>query len=73
MKTPGPSRREHVEIDAAKSRRIAELERQIAELQNANSKLEASNDALGKAIGLLHELNAQEPDDDPDQKKPSGS
>ncbi len=73
MKTPGPSRREHVVLDAAKSRRIAELEKQIADLQNANSKLEASNDALGKAIGLLHELNAQEPDDDQEQKKPSDS
>jgi hypothetical protein len=34
---------------------------QIEALQEQVGKLEAVNDALGKAIGLLHKANEQEP------------
>lgn len=73
MRTPGVDRREKVRTYSADAQRIAELEKQVAELQSSNSKLEATNDALGKAIGLLHELNAHGPDDTPAQSKPSDS
>lgn len=36
-------------------------------------ELEAANEALGKAIGLLHQRNEQEPDEDPTTKGPSSS
>lgn len=34
-------------------------------------ELEAANEALGKAIGLLHQLNAQEPDTPETNEQPS--
>ena len=37
-------------------------EAEIARLSARVRELEATNDALGKAIGLLHERNDQEPD-----------
>ena len=51
-------------ISMAKQRdaRIARDEAEIARLQARVVELEATNDTLGKAIGLLHEMNAQEPD-----------
>lgn len=54
-----------------KDRRIAELEKRIAELEESNKTFQRSNDALGKAIGLLHEISAQGPDDD--QETPASS
>ena len=36
-------------------------------------ELEAANEALGKAIGLLHQRNEREPDEDPTTKGPSSS
>ena len=41
-----------------RQRHAAETER----LRERVRELEATNEALGKAIGLLHQLNAQEPD-----------
>lgn len=41
---------------------IARNEAEVARLQARVRELEAANEALGKAIGLLHEMNAQEPD-----------
>lgn len=73
VKSSDPQRRAVASRQEAEARRIAELEKQVAELQASNSKLEATNDALGKAIGLLHEISVHGPDDDPEQKKPSGS
>ncbi len=51
-------------ISMAKQRdaRIARDEAEIARLQARVRELEATNDALGKAIGLLHERNVNEPD-----------
>lgn len=45
--------------------------KRIAELEERNAQLEAANEALGKAIGLLHDRNAQEPDVTPTTPKPS--
>lgn len=39
--------------------------KRIAELEARNAQLEAANEALGKAIGLLHDRNAQEPESTP--------
>lgn len=50
--------------DAAREQRIAELEDQVQRLQEAN-------EALGKAIGLLHKLSEQEPGE-PAPKTPPG-
>jgi hypothetical protein len=36
-------------------------------------ELEGTNNALGKAIGLLHAMNEQGPGDDPATSDPSGS
>jgi hypothetical protein len=54
-------------ISMAKQRdaRIARDEAELAHLRARVRELEASNDALGKAIGLLHEMNGQEPDATP--------
>jgi hypothetical protein len=38
---------------------------ELARLQARVRELEATNEALGKAIGLLHEMNVQEPDATP--------
>lgn len=45
--------------------KTAKQERDAAELAGLRARvreLEATNEALGKAIGLLHEMNAEEPD-----------
>jgi hypothetical protein len=57
-------------ISMAKQRdaRIARDEVEIARLQARVRELETANDALGKAIGLLHEMNAHEPDATPTTK-----
>lgn len=40
-------------------------QQELDRLSKRVQELEASNEALGKAIGLLHQLNAQEPDERP--------
>lgn len=54
-------------ISMAKQRdaRIVRDEAELARLQARVRELEASNEALGKAIGLLHEMNVHEPDATP--------
>jgi hypothetical protein len=52
---------------------IAQNEADLARLQGRVRELEAANEALGKAIGLLHEMNAQEPDAAPVTSDPSDS
>lgn len=47
--------------------------KRIAELEQRNAQLEAANEALGKAIGLLHDRNGQEPDATPTTSKPENS
>jgi hypothetical protein len=48
--------------DAAKQDRD---EAELAHLRARVHELEATNEALGKAIGLLHAVNAEEPDATP--------
>lgn len=48
-------------------------EAEVAALRERIDELEGTNDALGKAIGLLHALNEHEPDDVPTTNDPSGS
>jgi hypothetical protein len=48
-------------------------EAEVARLQARVRELEQTNEALGKAIGLLHAMNAEEPDADPTTSDPDGS
>jgi hypothetical protein len=48
-------------------------EAELARLQARVRELEHTNEALGKAIGLLHEMNAQEPDAAPTTSDPDDS
>jgi hypothetical protein len=59
MTVPPAKRKALAKADAAKQDRD---ENELARLRARVGELEATNEALGKAIGLLHELNAQEPD-----------
>ena len=70
MTVPPAKRRTLAKADAAKQDRD---EAELARLQARVRELEATNDALGKAIGLLHEMNAQEPDAAPATSDPGDS
>lgn len=50
---------------AAHAAEVDRLNARIRELEQVNGTLEQANDALGKAIGLLHERNEHEPADTP--------
>lgn len=56
------SRGEWTAFEKARAREIAEHEAQVTQLTARIRELEGTNDALGKAIGLLHVLSEQEPD-----------
>jgi hypothetical protein len=58
MTVPPAKRRALAKADEAKHDRD---EAELARLQARVRELEATNEALGKAIGLLHERNVQEP------------
>jgi hypothetical protein len=62
MTVPPAKRRALAKADAAKQDRD-ELE--LVRLQARVRELEVTNEALGKAIGLLHEMNVHEPDEPP--------
>lgn len=51
---------------------LARQEAREAELLARIAQLEATNEVLGKAIGLLHQLSEQEPDT-PETNEPSSS
>ncbi|WP_233209610.1 hypothetical protein [Mycobacterium sp. ENV421] len=59
---PPAKRSALAQAQAAKQERD---EAEITRLQARVRELEATNDALGKAIGLLHERNVNEPDATP--------
>lgn len=59
---PPAKRRALAQMDEAKQNRD---DAELARLQARVRELEAANDALGKAIGLLHEMNVHEPDATP--------
>lgn len=68
MTTPQQRRR----LAAERDKTIANFAEEIDRLNARNRELEATNEALGKAIGLLHHLNEQEPDT-PKMNKPPNS
>lgn len=70
MTVPPAKRRALAKADAAKQDRD---EAELARLQARVRELEATNEALGKAIGLLHEMNAQEPAATPQTSDPGDS
>ncbi len=70
MTVPAPQRRALAKADAAKQDRD---EAELAHLRERVRELEATNEALGKAIGLLHAMNAQEPDAAPPTSDPDDS
>jgi len=49
-------------LETARAREKAEHEAELAALRERVRQLEGTNEALGKAIGLLHALNEQEPE-----------
>ena len=51
--------------EKARAAEQARHEAEVAELTARVRELQGSNDALGKAIGLLHSLNEEEPADTP--------
>lgn len=66
-----PGKGRALERQRAKER--AEHEAQIARLNARVKELEETNAALGKAIGLLHQMSEQEPDVTPMPSDPRGS
>lgn len=66
-----PGRRTSLEKQRERERAVhaAEVERLAARVR----ELEATNEALGKAIGLLHSMSEQEPDVNRTTTDPSGS
>ncbi len=62
MTVPPARRRAMAKAEEAQQRRD---EAELAALRARVRELEATNEALGKAIGLLHEMNVPEPDATP--------
>ncbi|WP_113717614.1 hypothetical protein [Arthrobacter dokdonensis] len=48
-------------FEKARAREIAKHQSEVEQLKDRIRELEGSNTALGKAIGLLHDLNVPEP------------
>ncbi len=72
MTVPPAKRTALVQAQAARQAREAA---ELARLRARVGELEATNEALGKAIGLLHAMNVEEPDaaltsSDPDDSSP---
>jgi hypothetical protein len=70
MTVPPPKR---TALERTRAAERAAHAAEIAKLSERIRELEGTNDALGKAIGLLHAMNEQEPDDAPTTSDPSGS
>ena len=60
-------------IERERARERAAQDAELARLHARVRELEQTNEALGKAIGLLHQLNEQEPDEHPPTNAPSDS
>jgi len=60
-------------LEKARAAEQARHAAEVAELTARVRELEGSNNALGKAIGLLHSLNEEEPADTPTTTDPSNS
>jgi hypothetical protein len=70
MTVPPAKRRALAKADAAKQDRD---EVELVQLRERVRELEATNEALGKAIGLLHAMSAEEPDAAPMTSDPDDS
>jgi hypothetical protein len=70
MTVPPAKRKALAKADAVKQDRDAD---ELARLRARVGELEATNEALGKAIGLLHAMNAEEPDAAPTTSDPDDS
>lgn len=66
-----PNHRTALERQRARERAAHDAE--VAGLKTRVKELEEANAALGKAIGLLHQMNVQEPDASPPTSDPHGS
>jgi hypothetical protein len=53
---------EFAAFERARAKEQADHKKEVERLKARIRELEGTNDALGKAIGLLHELSVQEPD-----------
>lgn len=60
-------------FERARAKEIAEHQSEVEKLQNRVRELEGTNEALGKAIGLLHGLSVPEPDTAPTKDPKSSS
>ncbi|GAA1685573.1 hypothetical protein ACFTSF_40535 [Kribbella sp. NPDC056951] len=60
-------------LEKARAAERAAHAAEVAKLTERIHELEGTNDTLGKAIGLLHAMNEQEPGDDPQTSDPSTS
>jgi len=56
------TRGEWTAFEKARAKELAEHESEVEQLKKRIHELEGTNDALGKAIGLLHGLNVSESD-----------
>ena len=69
--TTSPGKR--ISMARQRDAQIAGNEAELARLRARVGELEATNDALGKAIGLLHARNVHEPDAAPPTSGPEDS
>jgi hypothetical protein len=60
-------------IERQRARERARQEEEVAKLTARVRELEQTNEALGKAIGLLHQMSEQEPAANPPTTDPSDS
>ena len=60
-------------LEKARAAEQARHEAEVAELTARVRELEGTNNALGKAIGLLHAMSEEEPADTPTTPDPSDS
>jgi hypothetical protein len=70
MTVPSPKR---TALEKARAAERAAHAAEVAKLNERIRQLEGTNDVLGKAIGLLHGMNEQEPGDAPPSSDPSTS
>lgn len=70
MKYPG---RHLAEFERQRQTELIEHQAEVSKLQARIAELEGTNEALGKAIGLLHQMNEQEPAANPTTTDPSAS
>ena len=71
--SPMTTPRERSALQRQREKELAAQQAEVAALSKRVKELEAVNEALGKAIGLLHSKNEQEPGAAPTTSDPAGS